>query len=341
MSFLYNRLCGYPPFYDENDAMLFQQILKAEFEFDSPYWDDISESGGPKFPDDEEISKKWVIAINRLQHGAHGNDKLWKPGKWDSVCHTHFKESDYKPGGLLGERKHVLETAVPSIFNFRSSSSIPKSEDRQARANKRRKTMDFEAPCNINDVGNEEETISVMAPENNEATGIATQDAPETEDKNSQCSILTVSSSRFSMANIKENQNAVKYYTGFEDYNHFMMMFNVLGPAAKELNQRQCSLHPTEQFLLTMIKLCIAKDDEELSYMFKISCTSVSSTFITWINFMYYQFKVLQYMPSGFSKKFNSTGVILDETQQCFCTKCYLFDIQEQEHHKNNGWMYS
>lgn len=43
------RLCGYPPFYDENDAALFQQILKAEFEFDSPYWDDISESGLIKF----------------------------------------------------------------------------------------------------------------------------------------------------------------------------------------------------------------------------------------------------------------------------------------------------
>uniref|UniRef100_V9L516 Calcium/calmodulin-dependent protein kinase type 1B-like protein n=1 Tax=Callorhinchus milii TaxID=7868 RepID=V9L516_CALMI len=40
----YILLCGYPPFYDENDSELFKQILKAEFEFDSPYWDDISES---------------------------------------------------------------------------------------------------------------------------------------------------------------------------------------------------------------------------------------------------------------------------------------------------------
>ncbi|NXG35393.1 KCC1A kinase, partial [Dromaius novaehollandiae] len=38
------RLCGYPPFYDENDAKLFEQILRAEYEFDSPYWDDISDS---------------------------------------------------------------------------------------------------------------------------------------------------------------------------------------------------------------------------------------------------------------------------------------------------------
>ncbi|XP_070493168.1 calcium/calmodulin-dependent protein kinase type 1 isoform X2 [Chironomus tepperi] len=40
----YILLCGYPPFYDENDANLFAQILKGEFEFDSPYWDEISAS---------------------------------------------------------------------------------------------------------------------------------------------------------------------------------------------------------------------------------------------------------------------------------------------------------
>ncbi|KAF6779225.1 hypothetical protein AHF37_01234 [Paragonimus kellicotti] len=37
-------LCGYPPFYDENDHELFRQIRLAEYEFDSPYWDNISDS---------------------------------------------------------------------------------------------------------------------------------------------------------------------------------------------------------------------------------------------------------------------------------------------------------
>uniref|UniRef100_A0A8B9HF88 Calcium/calmodulin-dependent protein kinase 1Da n=1 Tax=Astyanax mexicanus TaxID=7994 RepID=A0A8B9HF88_ASTMX len=41
----YILLCGYPPFYDENDSKLFEQILKADYEFDAPYWDDISDSG--------------------------------------------------------------------------------------------------------------------------------------------------------------------------------------------------------------------------------------------------------------------------------------------------------
>uniref|UniRef100_A0A023GH21 Putative ca2+/calmodulin-dependent protein n=1 Tax=Amblyomma triste TaxID=251400 RepID=A0A023GH21_AMBTT len=40
----YILLCGYPPFYDESDANLFAQILKGEFEFDPPYWDEISDS---------------------------------------------------------------------------------------------------------------------------------------------------------------------------------------------------------------------------------------------------------------------------------------------------------
>lgn len=39
---LYVLLCGFPPFYDENEAALFAQIQSGKFEFISPYWDDIS-----------------------------------------------------------------------------------------------------------------------------------------------------------------------------------------------------------------------------------------------------------------------------------------------------------
>lgn len=34
----YILLCGYPPFYDEKDELLFAQILKGDYEFESPYW---------------------------------------------------------------------------------------------------------------------------------------------------------------------------------------------------------------------------------------------------------------------------------------------------------------
>jgi pregnancy upregulated non-ubiquitously expressed CaM kinase len=42
---LYILLCGFPPFYDENNAALFAQIKAGAFDFPSPYWDDVSDDG--------------------------------------------------------------------------------------------------------------------------------------------------------------------------------------------------------------------------------------------------------------------------------------------------------
>lgn len=39
------RLCGYPPFYNDDDEQLFELIKKGEFTFPSPHWDEISDSG--------------------------------------------------------------------------------------------------------------------------------------------------------------------------------------------------------------------------------------------------------------------------------------------------------
>ncbi|KAI4883595.1 hypothetical protein NFI96_020711 [Prochilodus magdalenae] len=39
-----SSLCGYPPFYEDSESLLFSKIKKAQYEFDSPFWDDISES---------------------------------------------------------------------------------------------------------------------------------------------------------------------------------------------------------------------------------------------------------------------------------------------------------
>ncbi|KAK2949027.1 putative Calcium/calmodulin-dependent protein kinase type 1 [Blattamonas nauphoetae] len=39
---MYVLLCGFPPFYDENDAVLFQIIQSGKYDFPSPYFDSIS-----------------------------------------------------------------------------------------------------------------------------------------------------------------------------------------------------------------------------------------------------------------------------------------------------------
>jgi serine/threonine protein kinase len=39
---LYILLCGFPPFYEEELPALFDSILKARYDFPSPWWDTIS-----------------------------------------------------------------------------------------------------------------------------------------------------------------------------------------------------------------------------------------------------------------------------------------------------------
>jgi len=38
----YLLLCGFPPFYGDTLPEVFEQIMKAEYDFPKPYWDDVS-----------------------------------------------------------------------------------------------------------------------------------------------------------------------------------------------------------------------------------------------------------------------------------------------------------
>lgn len=40
----YVMLCGFPPFYDEDNEKMFEFIKQGQYDFPSPFWDDISSS---------------------------------------------------------------------------------------------------------------------------------------------------------------------------------------------------------------------------------------------------------------------------------------------------------
>ena len=79
------------------------------------------------------------------------------------------------------------------------------------------------------------------------------------------------------------------------------------------------------QFLITLIKLRKYYSHKELSILFQISEFSVSNIFVTWINFMYCQWRELDIWPSqalvayfsplDFNKMFPTTRVIIDGTE--------------------------
>ena len=39
---VYILLCGFPPFYGDNDAQMFRKIKAAQYKFLAPYWDEVS-----------------------------------------------------------------------------------------------------------------------------------------------------------------------------------------------------------------------------------------------------------------------------------------------------------
>uniref|UniRef100_A0A7N5ZZN6 Protein kinase domain-containing protein n=1 Tax=Anabas testudineus TaxID=64144 RepID=A0A7N5ZZN6_ANATE len=69
----YILLCGYPPFFEENETCLFSKIMKAEYAFHSPFWDDISESAKDlisnlmeknpmkRFTTEQALKHPWIV----------------------------------------------------------------------------------------------------------------------------------------------------------------------------------------------------------------------------------------------------------------------------------------
>ncbi|KAJ7999471.1 hypothetical protein DPEC_G00194770 [Dallia pectoralis] len=69
----YILLCGYPPFFEENEARLFSKIMRADYAFHTPFWDDISESAKDfirnmmqkhphkRFTTEQALRHPWII----------------------------------------------------------------------------------------------------------------------------------------------------------------------------------------------------------------------------------------------------------------------------------------
>lgn len=124
---LSSRLCGYPPFYDENDSKLFEQILKAEYEFDSPYWDDISDSGrflgspgvGPLHPDHLTLTDpggfRVVLRLPRKLHEPTYLDLTCKAeGRLGTSGRSHAEGRDQ----LLHHSKPCPDLSAPGLKQY-------------------------------------------------------------------------------------------------------------------------------------------------------------------------------------------------------------------------------
>jgi calcium/calmodulin-dependent protein kinase I len=114
----YILLCGYPPFYDENDATLFAQIMRGEYEFDSPYWDEISDSAkefvrsfmtvdaAKRFSCKDGLGHKWIAGSEQSDRDIHGSvaemmKKTLLKAKWKNAITATTAVNRMKNMGLI------------------------------------------------------------------------------------------------------------------------------------------------------------------------------------------------------------------------------------------------
>ncbi|XP_050736962.1 calcium/calmodulin-dependent protein kinase type 1 isoform X1 [Eriocheir sinensis] len=108
----YILLCGYPPFYDENDANLFAQILKGEFEFDSPYWDEISDSAK------DFIRQLMCVDVERRYTCKQSLSHPWISGNAASDRNIHSSVSEQLKKNFAKSRWRQLMHAIVMVHKM-------------------------------------------------------------------------------------------------------------------------------------------------------------------------------------------------------------------------------
>ncbi|KAF4315546.1 hypothetical protein BBO99_00008470 [Phytophthora kernoviae] len=115
---LFILLCGYPPFPGANHAIVLDKVVKAEYGFESPYWDEVSDEAKDLVSDLLTVDRqKRLDASGILAH------PWMDPTRASAVSNTDGDESrkritrkcsDLLPA-LLQMRKHSLTHGSPKI----------------------------------------------------------------------------------------------------------------------------------------------------------------------------------------------------------------------------------
>ncbi|XP_034732136.1 calcium/calmodulin-dependent protein kinase IGb isoform X2 [Etheostoma cragini] len=128
----YILLCGYPPFYEESETRLFSKIMKAQYEFDSPFWDDISESAkdfirnmmqknpSMRYSTDLALRHPWIIGKTARSQDIYYSvsvqiQKNFAKSKWKQAYNAAVAISHMKKLQLAHSEQAGRQTRIPDI----------------------------------------------------------------------------------------------------------------------------------------------------------------------------------------------------------------------------------
>ncbi|XP_074499434.1 calcium/calmodulin-dependent protein kinase IGb isoform X2 [Sebastes fasciatus] len=128
----YILLCGYPPFYEESETRLFSKIMKAQYEFDSPFWDDISESAkdfirnmmqknpSMRYSTDLALRHPWIIGKTARSQDIYYSvsvqiQKNFAKSKWKQAYNATVAINHMKKLQLAHSELALRQASIPDI----------------------------------------------------------------------------------------------------------------------------------------------------------------------------------------------------------------------------------
>ncbi|XP_040049209.2 calcium/calmodulin-dependent protein kinase type 1D isoform X1 [Gasterosteus aculeatus] len=128
----YILLCGYPPFYEESETRLFSKIMKAQYEFDSPFWDDISDSAkdfirnmmqknpSMRLSTDAALRHPWIIGKTARSQDIYYSvsaqiQKNFAKSKWKQAYNAAVAINHMKKLQLATSELVLRNASIPDI----------------------------------------------------------------------------------------------------------------------------------------------------------------------------------------------------------------------------------
>ncbi|XP_041655728.1 calcium/calmodulin-dependent protein kinase IGb [Cheilinus undulatus] len=128
----YILLCGYPPFYEETESRLFSKIMKAQYEFDSPFWDNISESAkdfirnmmqknpSMRYTTEQALRHPWIIGKTARSQDIYYSvsvqiQKNFAKSKWKQAYNAAVAINHMKKLQLAHSELVLRQASIPDI----------------------------------------------------------------------------------------------------------------------------------------------------------------------------------------------------------------------------------
>ncbi|XP_048037891.1 calcium/calmodulin-dependent protein kinase IGa [Megalobrama amblycephala] len=147
----YILLSGYPPFYEENETRLFSKIMKAEYAFHSPYWDEISESAkdfirhmleknpSKRYTTEQALAHPWIIGDtahndNIIKSVCEQMQKNFAKSKWKRAINvtmavSHMRRLQLAHADPVSPAKTTSPTPLIEVLDVSSSNPTPDELD--------------------------------------------------------------------------------------------------------------------------------------------------------------------------------------------------------------------